>query len=490
MENNEKSGITMSVLNSFDDLNSELSQFNDIVTDGEDDEVVFDKSVYRKHSKKISLTVGYLLGVKQEFLSQIEEDAEKFNEVYQALVKNQAATAIRSLNNIRSNLMLHFKEVSRLIRVTAANYTPIYQIEYLKDDFKILSRLEINIGTGRSDINEYLKIINTEISRRIDLTKVLFPDWLDFRHVKVMFDMPSNIEEESKKFQCNQNCYPYKRYFNWIYPEEQGNILITDRKLLEVIYYNDGDVFMDENRVVDVSDHVKKSISDFIRNGKKIQIFIDGENVDPYSFANAIYDLQDHEIQKIDKIVVYYDEKYSSRAWTMLKHFTFDIEVEAIPVSRIMDDKSLVDHKLVVGISKAFYSEDVDSFILASSDSDFWAVMEDVEANYLLMVEKDKCGYDFKEILRKNNIFYCYIDKFQVPEDDKFFKTVFCREFENLIEEKFDLGNAKKLLSEALFQSRADVSDGVFESLFNKYIKNMRLTVDREYNFKIEFPNP
>ena len=110
--------------------------------------------------------------------------------------------------------------------------------------------------------------------------------------------------------------------------------------------------------------------------------------------------MQDHEIQKIDKIVVYYDEKYSSRAWTMLKHFTFDIEVEAIPVSRIMDDKSLVDHKLVVGISKAFYSGDVDSFILASSDSDSWAVMEDVEANYLLMVEKDKCGYDFKEILR------------------------------------------------------------------------------------------
>ena len=271
MENNEKSGITMSVLNSFDDLNSELSQFNDIVTDGEDDEVVFDKSVYRKHSKKISLTVGYLLGVKQEFLSQIEEDAEKFNEVYQALVKNQAATAIRSLNNIRSNLMLHFKEVSRLIRVTAANYTPIYQIEYLKDDFKILSRLEINIGTGRSDINEYLKIINTEISRRIDLTKVLFPDWLDFRHVKAMFDMPSNIVEESKKFQCNQNCYPYKRYFNWIYPEEQGNILITDRKLLEVIYYNDGDVFMDENRVVNVSDHVKKSISDLSETAKKFR---------------------------------------------------------------------------------------------------------------------------------------------------------------------------------------------------------------------------
>lgn len=471
------------------DILNSLSALENVVI--EDDEITSetDKSLFRNHSKKTAVTIGYLLGVKKEYLEQIESSNEKFNEVFNAVSTNENAAAIRSLNNIRSNLMLRFKEVSRLIRVDSPNFTPIYNIEFFKDDFRILSKQGINIGTGRSDINEYLKIINTEITRRIDAVKILFPDWIDFRHIKFMFNMPQNIEEESKKFQMNQNCYPYKRYFNWIYPEELGNILLTDERILEVVYYNNGDAFQDENRVVDASDHVKRSISEFINNGNKIQIFIDGENIDPYSFAAAIYDLQDHEIKKIEKIVVYYDEKYSSRAWQMLKHFTFDIEVEAVPVSRIIEEKSLVDHKLVAGISKAYYRDNVDSFILASSDSDFWAVMEDIDANYLVMAEKESCGYTFRDVLRKNNIFYCYIDKFMIPEDDKFFKTVFCRELEKILEEKYNLGNAKDLLKEAVRQSRADISEGVFDNLYNRYIKGLKLTIDKSGNLKIIVPN-
>ena len=471
------------------DILNSLSALENVVI--EDDEITSetDKSLFRNHSKKTAVTIGYLLGVKKEYLEQIESSNEKFNEVFNAVSANENAAAIRSLNNIRSNLMLRFKEVSRLIRVDSPNFTPIYNIEFFKDDFRILSKQGINIGTGRSDINEYLKIINTEITRRIDAVKILFPDWIDFRHIKYMFNMPQNIEEESKKFQMNQNCYPYKRYFNWIYPEELGNILLTDERILEVVYYNNGDAFQDENRVVDASDHVKRSISEFINNGNKIQIFIDGENIDPYSFAAAIYDLQDHEIKKIEKIVVYYDEKYSSRAWQMLKHFTFDIEVEAVPVSRIIEEKSLVDHKLVAGISKAYYRDNVDSFILASSDSDFWAVMEDIDANYLVMAEKESCGYTFRDVLRKNNIFYCYIDKFMIPEDDKFFKTVFCRELEKILEEKYNLGNAKDLLKEAVRQSRADISEGVFDNLYNRYIKGLKLTIDKSGNLKIIVPN-
>ena len=55
----------------------------------------------------------------------------------------------------------------------------------------------------------------------------------------------------------------------------------------------------------------------------------------------------------------------------------------------------------LAGVSKAVYKEDVDSIILASSDS------------------------DFKSLLWNNNIFYCYLDKFMTPEKDKFFDTVF-----------------------------------------------------------------
>lgn len=58
----------------------------------------------------------------------------------------------------------------------------------------------------------------------------------------------------------------------------------------------------------------------------------------------------------------------------------------------------------------------MDSIILASSDSDFWSVIEDVDANYFVLLEKTKYGSDFKSLLWNNNIFYCYLDKFMIPE--------------------------------------------------------------------------
>ena len=82
----------------------------------------------------------------------------------------------------------------------------------------------------------------------------------------------------------------------------------------------------------------------------------------------------------------------------------YNVEVETIAVERIKEDKSLVDHKLVAGVSKAVYKDEVDSIILASSDSDFWSVIEDVDANYLVLLEKTKCGSDFKSLLWNNNI--------------------------------------------------------------------------------------
>ena len=267
-----------------------------------------------------------------------------------------------------------------------------------------------------------------------------------------------------------------------------GNILVTDAKILELIYQNNGKYFQDYSKVMDASDDVKNSINEFINRGKKIQIYIDGENVDPYRFASAIEGLKDHEIEKIDKIVVYYDNKFSSKAWNMLHHFTCGIEVEPVGVDRIIEEKSLVDHKLVAGVSKAVYRDEVDSIIIASSDSDFWSVIEDVEAKYLVMVESEKCAHNFKDVLREHDVFYCYLDKFMTPEDNLFFKTVFRKELESLINKSFELGNAKDLFNDAIFMSRADVSESEQDALYNKYIKGLKLEIDKDDNFKLVIP--
>ena len=159
--------------------------------------------------------------------------------------------------------------------------------------------------------------------------------------------------------------------------------------------------------------------------------------------------------------------------------------MEAIGVGRIKEDKSLVDHRLVGGVSKAVYRDNVDSVILASSDSDFWSVIDTVEANYLVLVESDKCGYDFKNVLREHNIFYCYLDRFMTPEDDKFFNVMFKKELEKVIEKSFSLGNAKELLHNALIQTRATVSPAQRDNLYNKVMKNLKLVIDKEGNYSI-----
>lgn len=50
----------------------------------------------------------------------------------------------------------------------------------------------------------------------------------------------------------------------------------------------------------------------------------------------------------------------------------------------------------------------MDSIILASSDSDFWSVIEDVDANYFVLLEKTKYVSDFKSLLWNNIIFYMF----------------------------------------------------------------------------------
>ena len=447
------------------------------------------KAYYRNYSKSIALTIGFLLGVRHETLIKHLEDESEYTVVREKLEKDENCCAIRHLNNIRSNLMLNFKTVSRAMRDFSVDYKPIDKMEMFEDDFKYLRRAEISVISGNRDINEYIKNINNEITKRIDKIQKHFPEWVKFKNIRSLFMMPANIEEESKRFQVNQAFYPHQRYFYWRDPEPCGYILCTDKDILEVAYLNNREYFQDHSKVIDASDATKNNISEFLQRGKKIQIFVDGENADPYLFASALDGLEDYDIDKIDKIVIYYDAVHTTKAWTYLKHFIPDITIEPVPVERIAEDKSLVDHKLVAGVSKAVYRDNADSIVLASSDSDFWSVIDSVEdAKFIVMAERDKCGHSFKNVLRENDIFYCFLDTFKTMEDNLFFKMVFRAELEKAIDNEFKLGSAKELFDNVIRSSRAEISEAEKESIYNKYIKGLKLKIDSEGNFKIEIP--
>ena len=68
---------------------------------------------------------------------------------------------------------------------------------------------------------------------------------------------------------------------------------------------------------------------------------------------------------------------------------------------------------MTAGVCEAYYKDNIDSFILCSSDSDYWGLISSVkDAHFLVMYEYSKCGQSIKDALTKRCIFHCSIDDF------------------------------------------------------------------------------
>ena len=84
------------------------------------------------------------------------------------------------------------------------------------------------------------------------------------------------------------------------------------------------------------------------------------------------------------------------------------IPVEHILIERIKQNKSLVDIKLTARACKEHYQNEVDSFVIVSSDSDYWGLISSMpDAGFLVMIEREKCGPDMKAALADTCVFYC-----------------------------------------------------------------------------------
>lgn len=168
--------------------------------------------------------------------------------------------------------------------------------------------------------------------------------------------------------------------------------------------------------VRDVSIDTKNRIYNFIDQGNKIIFMVDCENSDPYNLCAAIKGLDKEKLGKISKIILY-DDKYAIDTWEMLRRY-IGIPIEYVMTHRVKDDKSLVEVKLITGTCREFFKNNVDSFVIVSSDSDYWGLIESLsEARFLVMVEHEKCSGKLMDALRLNDIFYCFIDEFYADSD-------------------------------------------------------------------------
>ena len=127
-------------------------------------------------------------------------------------------------------------------------------------------------------------------------------------------------------------------------------------------------------------------------------------------------------------------------------------------IERVKQSKSLVDVMLIARTCQEHYKNNVDSFILVSSDSDYWGLISSLpEARFLVMIERENCGPDLKNALLNAGIFYCYIDDFYSGNAEDIKLSALFKEIERYIDQTVRL-NINEMFSAALKATRIEMS--------------------------------
>jgi hypothetical protein len=428
--------------------------------------------------------VAYLLGIHKKFFEN-ESEPPKL-EIYKKLELDKKARIVRNLCRLRTQLEHNFLKVCHGIQQEGRSilgmpeYMPLDAMQQLSDD-------GIDIYTHLKEPTPYLVNLNQNIKNRINNCRDLFPEWLNWDYLSDIFIMPNGLTEEGTKkaaafYYENMNFYPYKQYMNWP-AQDEGNILLNDRKFVTLLYRWNNDEFQNLSFVSDVSERTKANIYTFIENSEKCVFIVDCENSDPYRLCAAIRNLEPDRLKRIEKIILF-DDIHAASAWELLGSYV-KIPVEYIMIERLKDNKSLADVKVAARTCKEFYTNNVDSFVLVSSDSDYWGLMEELpEAKFLVMVEHEKVSYALKETLIKNDIFYCYIDNFYAGGAEDIKNDAIQKELARSIKASLDL-NLNELMLEVLNRTRIQMTDTEVESFIKRKVKN-QLEIEVLENGEVE----
>ena len=440
---------------------------------------------YRNPTYHIVSLVGYLIGVeKQNFAPPGEQrlDLSKYEKVDK--VKN--ARIIRNLCRIRTGFEKNYTAIRNAFRYDIKNIGTVPDL-IPSDAVNELSRDGVNIYKTRPDVDDYLIAINREISNRINSVQPLFPDWIRWDYIKSLFLMPGGMKPEGLKaagyeYNQNRNKYPFQCYINW-QGGDNGNILHCDEKFVTLLYECFEDCFEDVSLVRDAGNLVKADIYNFLADSGKAIMVVDCENSDPVKLAAALSSLSPASKAKVSKILLF-DSEYTTASWGILAK-AGDFSIEHVTVLRLNERKSQVDMTLATRTCKEVYTNGVDSVILVSSDSDYWALIQTLaDINFLVMVERRKSGNDILNALEQRNIVYCFLDDFCTNASYTIKTETILQELRSRLDAALSV-NINEMLDDVIHNTWVQMTPKEKQAFYDRYIKTARLVLSPDGNLRI-----
>lgn len=434
-------------------------------------------------TKDLVATIAYLIGVKKHIVEKCF-DAE-CHELLQKLYSSQAATTIRYLCKLRTALFLKYKKTDYEMRNNLKNLNTLEW--YDAENIVQLEKWGIPIIKANYRSEKYMLDLNKLIANHIDDVVALIPDWCEWQYIRELFVIPHYnnpiaLKREFEKYMTSKMYYPFQVYIYWT-PFDCGSMLLSDRKFLQIIYGLHHDSFEDPSKYRDATEETKNNIYTFIRNSMRTVIAVDCENSDVYKLYATLRNLDQSELDKIEKIYLY-DDHHTTVGWQWLDKFT-EIPVEHILIDRVTERKSLVDIVMTAGVCQSHFAEGIDSFILVSSDSDFWGLITSLpNARFLVMYEYENCGRAIKNALEEHDIYYCAIDDFCSGNVDGFKRAVLLGLLQKYLPDILYL-NGKELVEHLYEEAWIEGTESEKKHFYDRYVKTLSLKVDGDGNFTV-----
>ncbi len=151
--------------------------------------------------------------------------------------------------------------------------------------------------------------------------------------------------------------------------------------------------------------------------------------------------------------------------------------MEHIEVERVLGHKSLVDIKMAVSVTRDFYESAISSFIIMSSDSDFWGLISSLpSARFLVMYERENTSPAILNALSNHSIYHCSIDDFCRASGNDLKKLVLLSELERRLPDIFGL-KPIDLAYSIYSTTKIDGTKQEVENFAEKYIKTLKVQV-------------
>ena len=435
-------------------------------------------------TKEVVTTISYLIGVRKDIL---ELNFAECKDTLDKLYADREATVIRYLCKLRTALLQHFKKTDNAMHYDLKNLTSLEW--YDKDNIKQLEKWGFPIIQANYRAEKYMYDFTKLINENIDKCSRLFYDWIVWDYIRDLFYIPKYqkagvLKDEFAKYMGNIQQYPFQCFIHW-QPADRGNIIYTDRKFLKVIYEMHGDTFTDFTKYRDADDETRNNIYNFIDNAEKTAIAVDCENSNPFKLYSVLKGLNQDELAKIEKITLY-DDPNTTAGWDWLSKFT-QIPTEHIEIDRVTDRKSLVDVRMTASVVTDFYRDGITSFIIVSSDSDYWGLIESLpKAHFLVMYEYEKIGTAIKSALTQHGIYYCAIDDFCSAATEDMKKAVLFAELEKHLPTLY--GESPMELTQQLYEAtRVTATKKEMENFCNRFVRTLKLKiVDGKFTVEIQ----